>query len=40
MVRAAVLFFPFQWDFVIGILVGIILACAFFVVQTSRRKGE
>lgn len=26
------------WDFVIGILAGIIIACCFFVVQTSRRK--
>ncbi|TKY89922.1 hypothetical protein EX895_001219 [Sporisorium graminicola] len=26
------------WDFVIGILAGIIIACFFFVVQTSRRK--
>ncbi|KAJ1033908.1 hypothetical protein NDA16_000116 [Ustilago loliicola] len=26
------------WDFVIGILAGIIIACCFFVVQISRRK--
>lgn len=26
------------WDFVVGILAGIILACLFFVVQNSRRK--
>ncbi|EPQ26044.1 uncharacterized protein PFL1_06497 [Pseudozyma flocculosa PF-1] len=26
------------WDFVYGILAGIIIACCFFVVQTSRRK--
>ena len=26
------------WDFVVGILAGIIIACCFFVVQTSRRK--
>ncbi|PWZ03688.1 hypothetical protein BCV70DRAFT_21920 [Testicularia cyperi] len=26
------------WDFVMGILAGIIIACCFFVVQTSRRK--
>ena len=27
-----------RWDFVIGLLFGIILACIFFVVQSSRRK--
>jgi SulP family sulfate permease len=26
------------WDFVIGLLFGIILACIFFVVQSSRRR--
>lgn len=25
-------------DFVVGILVGIILACCFFVIQTSKRR--
>lgn len=27
-----------RWDFVIGLLFGIILACIFFVVQSSRRR--
>ncbi len=27
-----------RWDFVIGLLFGIILACVFFVVQSSRRR--
>ena len=27
-----------RWDFVIGLLFGIILACVFFVVQSSRGK--
>jgi SulP family sulfate permease len=27
-----------SWDFVIGLLFGIILACIFFVVTNSRRK--
>lgn len=27
-----------SWDFVIGLLFGIILACIFFVVQSSRRR--
>lgn len=26
------------WDFVIGLLFGVILACVFFVVQSSRRQ--